>query len=146
VVLEPGVDSHPRVFDRSCLTCSITVTYRLQSNASLTAALTDGALTLLPPLPNLPSVNLPQLPPLTLPAPPAGGVPPQAGSVVEPPTVALPAAPPAAASLRYRPRSWPSPRRAPRWSAPTRPHARRSSAALSAAALWTTPGPARTHW
>lgn len=108
-VLAPGA-SYTEKFDSSCLTCSITFTYRLQSSASLTSALTDGALKLLPPLPlpapfvvntllplpDLPGVNLPQLPPLTLPAPPAGGVLPPAAPVIEPPA-ALPAAPPAAA-------------------------------------------------
>jgi hypothetical protein len=121
-VLAPGA-SHTEKFDRSCLTCSITFTYRLQSNASLTAALTDGALKLLPPLPlpapfvvntllplpNVPGVNLPQLPPLTLPAPPAGAVLPPAAPVIEPPA-ALPAplpaaAPPAAAPVQGVPGS-----------------------------------------
>ncbi len=106
-VLAPGA-SVTETFDRTCLTCSITYTYRMQSNASLTSVLTDGALELLPPLPlpapfvvntllplpNLPGVNLPQLPPLTLPAPPAVVLPP--ASPVEPPA-ALPAAPPAPA-------------------------------------------------
>jgi hypothetical protein len=105
-VLAPGA-SHTEKFDSSCLTCSITFTYRLQSNASLTSALTDGALKLLHPLPlpapfvvntllplpNLPGVNLPQLPPLTLPAPPAAGVLPPAAPVIQPPAAPLPSAP-----------------------------------------------------
>jgi len=108
--LAPGA-SVTETFDSSCLTCSITYTYRLQSNASLTSVLTDGALELLPPLPaptpfavntllplpNLPGVNVPQLPPLTLPAPPAAEVLPPAAPVVEPPAAPVPAAPPAAA-------------------------------------------------
>ncbi len=114
-VLAPGA-SAAETFTGTCLTCSITYTYRLQSNASLTAVLTDAVTTLLPPLPaptpfvvntliplpNLPGVNLPQLPPLTLPAPAAGGLlptPPSAqpntptvpGTV--PPPVAAPAQP-----------------------------------------------------
>ncbi|MBN1095455.1 hypothetical protein JKP76_05065 [Blastococcus sp. TML/C7B] len=86
-VLAPGA-SVTETFASTCLTCSITYTHKLQSNASLTSILTDTVLGLLPPLPaptpfvvntlvplpNLPGVNLPQLPPLTLPAPQAGGL------------------------------------------------------------------------
>ncbi len=110
-VLAPGA-SATETFDRTCVTCSITYTYRLQSNASLTSALTDAALGLLPPLPaptpfvvntlvplpNLPGVNLPQLPPLTLPAPPAGVLPVPAPPTAQPPAgVPAPTVPPAAA-------------------------------------------------
>jgi hypothetical protein len=105
-VLAPGA-SHTEKFDSTCLTCSITFTYRLQSNASLTSVLTDGALKLLPPLPlpapfvvntllplpNLPGVNLPQLPPLTLPAPPAAVPPLPTGPVAPPPAAPLPERP-----------------------------------------------------
>ena len=85
-VLAPGA-SVTETFASTCLTCTITYTYKLQSNASLTAALTDQVTGLLPPLPlptpfvvntliplpNLPGINVPQLPPLTVPAPPAAG-------------------------------------------------------------------------
>jgi hypothetical protein len=98
-------------FASTCVGCTITYTYRLQSNAALTAALTDATLKLLPPLPaptpfvvntlvplpNLPSVNLPQLPPATVPAPPSpapGGPPvpaPPADPVPQPPADGAPA-------------------------------------------------------
>lgn len=124
-VLAPGA-SHTEKFASTCATCSITFTYRLQSSASLTSGLTDGAMELLPPLPvpapfvvntllplpNLPGVNLPQLPPVTLPALPAlpaAPVPPPAGPVVQPPAAPLPAppaaAPPAAAPVQGVPGS-----------------------------------------
>ncbi|SOC52329.1 hypothetical protein SAMN05660748_4032 [Blastococcus aggregatus] len=110
-VLAPGA-SVAETFASTCLTCSITYTYRLQSNASLTSVLTDAATKLLPPLPaptpfvvntliplpNLPGVNLPQLPPLTLPAPAAGGLLPTPPSAQpNTPTVPGAVAPPAAA-------------------------------------------------
>lgn len=71
-------------FDATCATCTITYTYRLSSASSLTSALTNAALAALPPLPaptpfvvntilpdvpNLPSVNVPQLPTVTVPLP-----------------------------------------------------------------------------
>ncbi|MGY2127867.1 hypothetical protein [Blastococcus sp. SYSU DS0617] len=110
-VLAPGA-SVTETFDRTCLTCSITYTYRLQSNASLTSVLTDAALGLLPPLPaptpfvvntlvplpNLSGVNVPQLPPLTLPAPPAGVLPtPPPPTSTPPSTAPVPAPAPAPA-------------------------------------------------
>lgn len=107
-VLAPGASATEK-FDRTCLTCSITYTYKLQSNASLTSLLTDTALGLLPPLPaptpfvvntlvplpNLPGVNVPQLPPLTVPAPPAGLLPTPTPPSAPPPAAApdAPAAP-----------------------------------------------------
>jgi hypothetical protein len=89
-------------FDRTCATCTITYTYKLRSNASLTAPLTDAALKLLPPLPaptpfvvntilpdlpNVPGVNLPQLPAVTLPTLPGNtpAPPPNAPPVTEQP-------------------------------------------------------------
>ncbi len=116
-VLAPGA-SVAEEFDRTCLTCSITYTYRLQSNASLTSVLTDAALGLLPPLPaptpfvvntlvplpNLPGVNVPQLPPLTLPAPPAGGLPVPTPPSTPPSAAPVPAAPaPAAPAMPAAP-------------------------------------------
>ncbi|WP_409329416.1 hypothetical protein [Trujillonella humicola] len=84
-VLPPGA-SWDETFDRDCSlpgvvdVCLIGYTYRLQSNASLTAALTDAVFRLLPPLPvptpfvvttlplpNLPGVDLPQLPVIDVP-------------------------------------------------------------------------------
>jgi hypothetical protein len=79
----PAGASVTETFDTTCVGCTITYAYRLQSNASLTSALTDSALTMLPPLPaptpfvvntlvplpNLPSMNLPQVPAVTVPAP-----------------------------------------------------------------------------
>ncbi len=110
-VLAPGA-SVSEQFAGTCLTCSITYTYKLQSNASVTAVLTDAVTKLLPPLPaptpfvvntliplpNLPGINLPQLPPLTLPAPPAGGLLPTPPSA-QPNTPTVPGAvtPPVAA-------------------------------------------------
>lgn len=114
-VLAPGA-SVAEKFTGTCLTCSITYTYRLQSNASLTSVLTDAVTKLLPPLPaptpfvvntliplpNLPGVNLPQLPPLTVPAPAPGGLPtppsaqpntPAPGTVAPPVAPAQPAGP-----------------------------------------------------
>jgi hypothetical protein len=85
--LAPGASASER-FDRSCATCSITYTYRLSSGASLTQPLIDAATGLLPPLPaptpfvvntivpdlpNLPSVNVPQLPAVTVPQLPLPG-------------------------------------------------------------------------
>lgn len=87
--LAPGASVAER-FASSCLTCSITYTYRLSSGSSLTQALTDAALAALPPLPaptpfavntivpslpNLPSVSVPQLPAVTVPLPAPGGGP-----------------------------------------------------------------------
>jgi hypothetical protein len=108
--LPPGA-SVTEKFDRTCLTCSITYTYKLQSNASLTSFLTDTVLGLLPPLPaptpfvvntlvplpNLPGINIPQLPPLTLPAPPAGVVPTPAPNTPGQPAPSGPVPAPAAA-------------------------------------------------
>jgi hypothetical protein len=125
-VLAPGA-SVAEKFDRTCVTCTITYTYRLQSNASLTAALTDAATRLLPPLPaptpfvvntlvplpNLQGVNVPQLPPLTLPAPSAGplsktpgaqppaAVPPPAGPPAAPPPAAPPVKPAPGSQYTY---------------------------------------------
>ncbi|MGY1770219.1 hypothetical protein [Blastococcus sp. SYSU D00813] len=84
-VLPPGA-SWDETFDRDCSlpgivdVCLIGYTYRLQSNASLTSALTDAVFRLLPPLPvptpfvvttlplpNLPGVDLPQLPVIDVP-------------------------------------------------------------------------------
>ncbi len=109
-VLAPGA-SFTETFDRTCLTCTITYTYKLQSNASLTSILTDTVLGLLPklpaptpfvvntlvPLPNLPGVNLPQLPPLTIPPPPAGLLPVPSAPSAQPTPSPAPAAPPVAA-------------------------------------------------
>ncbi|MDT0274426.1 hypothetical protein [Blastococcus goldschmidtiae] len=108
--LAPGA-SVTETFDRTCLTCSITYSYRLQSNASLTSVLTDAALDLLPPLPaptpfvvntlvplpNLPGVNVPQLPPLTLPAPSAAVLPPPPPPSTPPSAAPVPAPAPAPA-------------------------------------------------
>jgi hypothetical protein len=104
--LAPGA-SVAEKFSSSCVTCSVTFTYRLSSNASLTQPLTDAALRLLPPLPaptpfvvntlvplpNLGGVNVPQLPPVTVPnlpgvpggTPPSGPLPPTGGVVEQPP-------------------------------------------------------------
>ncbi|SDF61062.1 hypothetical protein SAMN05660485_03754 [Blastococcus fimeti] len=109
-VLAPGA-SVAEKFTGTCLTCSITYTYKLQSNASLTSVLTDAVTKLLPPLPaptpfvvntliplpNLPGVNLPQLPPLTLPSPPAGGLLPTPPSAQPNTPAPVAAAPPVAA-------------------------------------------------
>jgi hypothetical protein len=71
-------------FAQSCVTCSITYTYRMDSGAALTSAVTDAVTEQLPalpvptpfvvntlvPLPDLPSVNLPQLPQVDVPVPP----------------------------------------------------------------------------
>jgi hypothetical protein len=81
--LAPGASVTER-FDSTCATCTITYTYRLSSGSSLTQAVTNAALAALPPLPaptpfvvntilpdvpNLPSVNVPQLPTVTVPLP-----------------------------------------------------------------------------
>jgi hypothetical protein len=87
--LAPGA-SVTEKFPSSCLTCGVTFTYKLQSNASLTAPVSNAALGLLPPLPaptpfvvntlvplpTLEGVNVPQLPPVTVPLPPTGPQPP----------------------------------------------------------------------
>jgi hypothetical protein len=87
--LAPGA-SVAEKFTSTCATCSVTFTYRLSSNTSLTQPLTDAALALLPPLPaptpfvvntlvplpNLEGVNVPQLPPVTVPNLPGGSPPP----------------------------------------------------------------------
>jgi hypothetical protein len=79
----PAGASATETFAATCVGCTITYTYRLQSNASLTSAVTDATLKMLPPLPaptpfvvntlvplpNLPSLNLPQVPAVTVPAP-----------------------------------------------------------------------------
>ncbi len=100
--LAPGASVTER-FDATCATCTITYTYRLSSASSLTSALTNAALAALPPLPaptpfvvntilpdvpNLPSVNVPQLPTVTVPVP-------SAPEVVDPnnPTVPAPTDP-----------------------------------------------------
>lgn len=100
--LAPGASVTER-FDATCANCTITYTYRLSSGSSLTQALTNAALQALPPLPaptpfvvntilpdvpNLPSVGVPQLPTVTVPLP---GAP----EVVEPndPTVPNPTGP-----------------------------------------------------
>ena len=97
--LLPTLVSVTETFASTCVCCTITYTYRLQSSASLTSAVTDATLKMLPPLPaptpfvvntlvplpNLPSLNLPQVPAVTVPAPsdPAPQVP-QAPTPVEP--------------------------------------------------------------
>ena len=112
-LLPPGASWDERL-DRDCSlpgivdVCLITYTYRLQSNASLTAALTDQALRLLPPLPaptpfvittlplpNLPGVNLPQLPVIDVPTlvPGVGGVVEQVLPQTQPPGTPPPALP-----------------------------------------------------
>jgi hypothetical protein len=100
-VLAPGASVTER-FASTCATCTITYTYRLSSGASLTQALTDAALQALPPLPaptpfvvntivpavpNLPSVNVPQLPTVTVPQLPG------APEVVDPNNPTLPTTP-----------------------------------------------------
>ena len=94
--LAPGAQVAEK-FASTCATCAVTFTYRLSSNTSLTQALTDAALRLLPPLPaptpfvvntlvplpNLEGVNVPQLPPVTLPNLP-GGTPPSGPGPVPP--------------------------------------------------------------
>jgi hypothetical protein len=95
----PAGASVTETFASTCVGCTITYTYRLQSSASLTSAVTDATLKMLPPLPaptpfvvntlvplpNLPSLNLPQVPAVTVPAPsdPAPQVP-QPPTPVEP--------------------------------------------------------------
>lgn len=112
-VLPPGA-SWDETFDRDCSlpgivdVCLIGYTYRLQSNASLTAALTDAVFRLLPPLPvptpfvvttlplpNLPGVNLPQLPVIDVPTllPGVGEVLPELVPQGEAPVPAPPQAP-----------------------------------------------------
>jgi hypothetical protein len=79
----PAGASVTEQFAQSCVTCSITYTYRMDSGAALTSAVTGAVTQLLPalplptpfvvntlvPLPNLPSVNLPQLPQVNVPVP-----------------------------------------------------------------------------
>jgi hypothetical protein len=79
----PAGASVTEQFAQSCVTCSITYTYRMDSGAALTSAVTGAVTQLLPvlplptplvvntlvPLPNLPSVNLPQLPQVDVPVP-----------------------------------------------------------------------------
>ncbi|MGY1811267.1 hypothetical protein [Blastococcus sp. SYSU D00820] len=79
-VLAPNGGSRSETFSRDCLSCSITYTYRLVSNASLTSAVTDAALGLLPPLPAptpfvVTSIPLPNLPGANVPSPPVVDVP-----------------------------------------------------------------------
>jgi hypothetical protein len=104
----PAGASVTETFAQSCVTCAITYTYRLEGGTSLTAALTDAATKLLPPLPlplplavntlvplpNLPGVNLPNLPqvnapvpntPVPTPGPVPGGQPTEAGDTTTPP-------------------------------------------------------------
>jgi hypothetical protein len=124
-VLQPGQSVSER-FDSSCVTCAITYTYRAQSGPGLTDALLGQAVaslpglpvgvpfvvnTILPSLPDLPSVNLPSPPPVTVPlplpapgqpAPPAGG-----GLVAQPvPPSVLPAQQPAPQSIGGTPYSY----------------------------------------
>jgi hypothetical protein len=77
----PAGASVSEKFAQSCVTCSITFAYRMDSGSSLTSAVTDAVTKLLPPLPlptpfvvntlvqlpNLPGVNLPQLPQVNVP-------------------------------------------------------------------------------
>jgi hypothetical protein len=110
-------------FAQSCVTCSITYTYRMDSGSSLTAAVTGAVTKALPPLPvpspfvvntllplpNLPSANLPQLPqvnvpvpgaqPLPVPTPP--GAQPQPGDLPAAAPANDPAVPPAGTSYSY---------------------------------------------
>jgi hypothetical protein len=79
----PAGASVTETFAQSCVTCSITYTYRMDSGASLTSAVTGAVTKLLPPLPlptpfivntlvelpNLPGVNLPTLPQVNVPGP-----------------------------------------------------------------------------
>jgi hypothetical protein len=87
--LEPTTDpAHPtsltawdEVFPTTCTTCKITYRYELSSGSSLTAAISDAAVSKLPklpvptpfvvntlvPLPNVPSVGLPKLPQIVVP-------------------------------------------------------------------------------
>jgi hypothetical protein len=87
--LEPTTDpAHPtsltawdEVFHTTCVTCKITYRYELSSGSSLTAAISDAAVSKLPklpvptpfvvntlvPLPNVPSVGLPKLPQIVVP-------------------------------------------------------------------------------
>lgn len=87
--LEPTTDpAHPtsltawdEVFHATCVTCKITYRYELSSGSSLTAAISDAAISKLPklpvptpfvvntlvPLPNVPSVSLPKLPQIVVP-------------------------------------------------------------------------------
>ncbi|MCU1605874.1 MAG: exported protein of unknown function [Modestobacter sp.] len=95
----PAGASVTETFAATCVGCTITYTYRLQSSASLTSAVTDAALKMLPPLPaptpfvvntlvplpNLPSLNLPRVPAVTVPAP--------SGPTPQVPQVPTPAAP-----------------------------------------------------
>ncbi|CCG05821.1 exported protein of unknown function [Blastococcus saxobsidens DD2] len=109
----PGASVTER-FDRSCATCTLTYTYALTSNGSLTAPLTDAALealpslpaptpfvvnTILPDVPDVQGANLPPLPAVTLPPlpvqPPAPPAPPVPGEDREETVVDTPpAAPP----------------------------------------------------
>jgi hypothetical protein len=111
-------------FASTCVACTIPYTYRLQSNAALTAALTDATIKLLPPLPaptpfvvntlvplpNLPSANLPQLPSVNVPVPGAQPLPSPVPPVDQPapgddptptPPATGPAVPPAGTGYSY---------------------------------------------
>jgi hypothetical protein len=110
--LAPGA-SVDETFPQSCLTCSISYAYRMESGSALTGPLTDAVTKLLPPLPlptpfvvntlvplpNLPSVNLPQLPQVNVPVPSTVvPTPPSTGGqpTVDPGTTLLTPAPTAA--------------------------------------------------
>jgi hypothetical protein len=121
--LAPGA-SVDETFPQSCVTCSITFSYRMDSATALTGPLTDAVTKLLPPLPlptpfvvntlvplpNLPSVNLPQLPPVDVPVPSApvptpapSPEPPSLGgtTAVTPPPAPAPAAVPSVGGTTY---------------------------------------------
>jgi hypothetical protein len=126
----PAGASITETFATSCVTCSITYAYRMDSGAGLTSAVTAAATKLLPalpvptpfvvntlvPLPNLPSANLPQLPqvnvpvpgtqpapvPAPVPAPPVAGDPePTAGAAPVPAPAAGPAPAPSIGGPTY---------------------------------------------
>ncbi len=106
--LEPTTDpAHPtsqtawdEVFPATCVTCKITYRYELSSGSSLTAAISDAAISKLPklpvptpfvvntlvPLPNVPSVGLPKLPQIVVP----GNIP---GLLPKLPTLPVPKVP-----------------------------------------------------
>jgi hypothetical protein len=91
----PAGASVSEKFAQSCVTCSITFAYRMDSGSSLTSAVTDAVTKLLPPLPlptpfvvntlvqlpNLPGVNLPQLPQVNVPG--STGTPPTEDPTVD---------------------------------------------------------------
>jgi hypothetical protein len=120
----PAGASVSEKFTQSCVTCSITYTYRIDSGSSLTAVVTDAVTTSLPPLPlptpfvvntlvplpNLPSTNLPQLPSVNVPVPGAQPLPSPVPPVDQPapgddptptPPATGPAVPPAGTGYSY---------------------------------------------